>query len=49
VARVWHEGAVIRQARAEKVSKSILEQRKMRADDRNRTRSSGGDDWLRRN
>jgi hypothetical protein len=38
VARVWHEGAVIRQERSEKISKNILEQQKKRADDGNRTR-----------
>ena len=38
VARAWHEGAVVRRARAERISKNIFEQQKMRADDGNRTR-----------
>jgi hypothetical protein len=38
VARVWHEGAVIQQAMAERISKNIFEQQKIRADDGNRTR-----------
>ena len=38
MARVWHEGAVIRQAKAKRVSKNIIEQHKVRADDGNRTR-----------
>ena len=38
MARVWHEGAVIRQERSEKISKNILDQQKKRADDGNPTR-----------
>ena len=56
VARAWHEGAVVRRARGERISKNILEQQEMRADDRNRTRMTslegsgygGSDQRLRR-
>jgi hypothetical protein len=44
VARVWHEGAAIRQARAERISEKILEQQKMGAGDGNRTRMTSLED-----
>ena len=46
MARGWREGAAIRQAKAEKISKNIIEQQKMRADDGNRTRMTSLDGVL---
>ena len=45
MARVWHDGAVIRQERSEKISKNVLEQQKKRADDGNRTRMTSLEGW----
>jgi hypothetical protein len=45
VARVWHEGAVVRQVRLERISKNLSEQYRMGADDGNRTRMTSLEGW----